>query len=586
MRRKTIIEQIKTYPGNICATFMLGFCFVCSSHAQVSFADNAVSMGIDVTYGESNFGGGVSFVDFDGDGWDDISFTTENNQSLHFFKNNGGTFTEVTFSGVSNTQETKQICWIDYDNDGDKDLFVTGYTGSNKFYRNEGGMTFTDISATIGFFQDDLFTYGASFADIDNDGDLDAFLSNRDGVAENQRNYLYRNDNGVFVDITQAAGISMANHLSFCSIFFDYDNDGDQDFYISNDKPIYPNLLYRNNGDGTFTDVSVTSGAGIAINAMTTTVGDYNNDGWFDLYITNTPQGNALLRNNGDGTFTDVATSTGTIFDSLGWGAVFLDADHDTLLDLYVSGGFDGSVPQFLPSAFYHQQTANNFVIPPTGGFQNDVGESYSNAIGDLNNDGKPDIVVSNDTDKNYVWENTSSTSNNWLKIKLEGVVSNRDGIGNRIEVRANGVSQYRYTLAGEGYLSQNSNYEFVGLNNATVIDYIKVTWNTTGQVETINNIQPNQTITIQEGNGILSTPQENRIQYTVYPNPSDSGIFHIHYQNSYETQVKLFDLQGKQVLSQQLRNHLLDASHVASGVYVLKLVSKDQIITQKIIKN
>jgi hypothetical protein len=586
MRRKTIIEQIKTYRGNICATFILGLCTLFSSHAQVSFADNAVSLGIDVTYGNSTFGGGVSFVDFDGDGWDDISFTTEDNQGLYFFKNNGGTFTEVTFPGVVNTQETKQICWIDYDNDGDKDLFVTGFTGSNKFYRNDGGMTFTDISSTIGFFQDDLFTYGASFADIDNDGDLDAFLSNRDGVAENQRNYLYRNDNGTYVDITQAAGISMANHLSFCSIFFDYNNDGFQDIYISNDKPIYINLLYKNNGDGTFDDVSVSSGAGIDINAMTTTVGDYNNDGWFDIYVTNTPQGNALLRNNGDGTFTDVATSTGTIFDSLGWGAVFLDADNDALLDLYVSGGFDGSVPQFLPSAFYHQQSNGNFVIPPTAGFQNDTGESYSNAIGDLNNDGKPDIVVSNDTDKNYVWENTSTNSNNWIKIKLEGVVSNKDGIGNKIEIRANGVSQYRYTLAGEGYLSQNSNYEFVGLNNATNIEYIRVTWNMTGQVQTINNVQPNQTITIQEGNGILSTLQEIMNSVSIYPNPSDSGIFLIEHPNIIGSKAKVFDIQGKLLFSKELSHNQLDISSFSSGIYFLQLTLDHQTSVHKIIKN
>jgi hypothetical protein len=447
-------------------------------------------------------------------------------------------------------------------------------------------MSFTDISSTIGFFQDDLFTYGASFADIDNDGDLDAFLSNRDGVAENQRNYLYRNDNGVYVDITQAAGISMGNHLSFCSVFFDYNNDGFQDIYISNDKPSYINLLYKNNGDGTFDDVSVASGAGIDINAMTTTVGDFNNDGWFDIYVTNTPQGNALLENNGDGTFTDVATSTGTIFDSLGWGAVFLDADNDALLDLYVSGGFDDSVPQFLPSAFYHQQTAGNFVIPPTAGFQDDVGESYSNAIGDLNNDGKPDIVVSNDTDRNYVWENTTSNNHNWIKIKLEGVVSNKDGIGNVIEVRANGVSQYRYTLAGEGYLSQNSNYEFIGLNDATNIEYIKVTWNTTGQVETINNVQPNQTLTIQEGNGILSTAQETQLSYSIFPNPSESGIFHIQHPTEGKMQAKVFDLQGKEVLYQQIENNRLDLSQVNAGIYFLKLMFEKETIIEKLIKN
>jgi len=144
-------------------------------------------------------------------------------------------------------------------------------------------------------------------------------------------------------------------------MFFDYNKDGFQDIYLANDKTDNINRLYKNLGNGTFEDVSVASGSGIAVNAMTTTLGDYNNDGWFDIYITNTQSsqagnGNVLLKNNGDGTFTNVAEETGTTFNSLAWGAVFLDADNDTLLDLYVSGGFDGSIGSFLSAAFYHQQ--------------------------------------------------------------------------------------------------------------------------------------------------------------------------------------------------------------------------------------
>lgn len=555
------------------------------SQSQVSFTESAISHGIDVSYVGSTFGGGVSFVDFDDDGWDDISFTSESGEELIFFKNNNGSFARVTFTGVSNTNESKQITWVDYDNDGDKDLFVTSIVGTNKFYRNDGNMSFTDISSSIGFFQDDLFTYGASFADIDNDGDLDAFLSNRDGVNENQRNYLYRNDNGTFIDITQSAGISMDNHLSFCSIFFDYDNDGDQDIYISNDKPIYKNLLYRNNGDATFTDVSDDSGAGIEINAMSTTIGDFNNDGFFDIYVTNTPQGNALLKNNGDGTFTDVADSTGTIFDSVGWGAVFLDADNDTLLDLYVSGNFDENMPSFLSAAFYHQETSDNFVIPSNIGFDNDLSVSYCNAIGDINNDGKPEVVVSNDTDKHNLWENTSNNTNNWLKVKLEGTVSNKDGIGNKIEIRANGVSQYRYTLAGEGYLSQNSNYEFFGLADATNIEYIKVTWNTTGQVETINNVQPNQTIKIQEGNGVLSTTENELSKLNLYPNPSTSGIYKLRTSLHSDIQVEVFDLQGKLLQNVAVVNNQLDLSNLSNGIYLVRLKTDTYSIVKKLIK-
>ena len=448
-------------------------------HAQLVFDDVAAQIGVDYSYGDSEYGGGVSFADFDNDGWDDITYASENGVDLYFFKNTNGVYNLVTFNGISNTSKAKQVIWVDYDNDGDKDFFVTAIEGKNAFYSNDGEMNFTDISSTIGIFQTDLFTYGASFGDIDNDGDLDLFISNR---SPEDHNYLYRNDSGIYVDITGTSGISLEGQLSFCSIFFDYDKDGLQDIYVSNDKEENINRLYKNLGDGVFQDVSDSSNAGVDVSAMSTTLGDFNNDGWFDIYITNTPfsqvssiQGNVLLKNNGDGTFTNVATETGTSFDSVGWGAVFLDADNDGLLDIYVSSSENGN-GSLISSAFYHQQTDETFIIPQDIGFNIDLRESYSNAIGDINNDGKPEIVVGNDTENNFLWQNNTSNENNWLKVKLEGVVSNKDGIGNTIEINVNGESQYRYTLAGEGYLSQNSFYEFFGTGLSNIVDYLKVT--------------------------------------------------------------------------------------------------------------
>ncbi len=560
--------------------------FALPSEAQLAFENVAGTVGTNYAYGSTTYGGGVSFVDFDNDGWDDITYATEAGTEIYFLKNNNGVFTSVTLNGISNTLKTKQVIWIDYDNDGDKDFFATAFEGSNKFYRNDGSMNFTDISSSIGFFEDDLLTYGASFSDIDNDGDLDAFISNRD-LSEVQRNYLYRNDAGIYVDITNAAGIPLDSQLSFCSIFFDYNKDGYQDIYVSNDKLDQINRLYKNNGDGTFDDVSVSSGAGIRVSAMTTTLGDYNTDGWFDIYVTNTPTGNQLLQNNGDGTFTDRAMETGTVFYSLSWGAVFLDADNDGLLDLYVSGGLDGSISSLLPSAFYHQQSDGTFVIPTSIGFETDTRESYSNAIGDINNDGKPDITVGNDTETNFLWENKTTNTNNWLKVKLEGVTTNKDGVGNTIEINVNGQSQYRYTLAGEGYLAQNSFYEFFGIGTASVIDYIKITWTGTGQVETINNVTSNQTIVIKQGSGILSTSNEVLLDdFIVYPNPSKSGIFLLNQPIAETISVSVYDVTGKKITSYKINQNELDISHLDSGVYILKLQSGKKTSIKKLIKS
>ena len=569
--------------------------------SQIAFEDVASYIGVDYSYGDSEYGGGVSFADFNNDGWDDITYASEDGAQVYFFKNNNGVFNLVTLNGISNTYKTKQVIWIDYDNDGDKDLFATAIEGINQFYRNDGDMSFTNISSTIGFFQTDLFTYGASFGDIDNDGDLDVFISNRTNTEENQRNYLYRNDEGIYIDITQSSGIPIQDEdgnensqLSFCTIFFDYNKDGFQDIYLANDKIDNINRLYKNLGNGTFEDVSVASGSGIAVNAMTTTLGDYNNDGWFDIYITNTQSsqagnGNVLLMNNADGTFTNVAEETGTTFNSFAWGAVFLDADNDTLLDLYVSGGFDGSIGSFLSAAFYHQQNDGTFVIPQNIGFENDTRKSYSNAIGDINNDGKPDIIVCNDTENNFLWENKTVNENNWLKVKLEGVISNRDGIGNTIEISIDGQSQYRYTLAGEGYLSQNSFYEFFGTGTATEIDYIKVTWTATGITETISNIDVNQAIIIKEGSGILSnTDIQTDNLFSMYPNPSNNGIFKLSISDNERVSLQIFDLSGRLVTKKDdLRNNdEIDVSHYHKGIYIAKISSGRNISSIKLLVN
>lgn len=565
--------------------FFLIFFYTNFLFSQIEFRDVASELGAGYAIGEPFLGTGISFADFDNDGWDDLTYASDDGIEIYFLKNNNGIFNLVTLNGISNTSNTKQVLWIDYDNDGDLDFFTTSLEGVNKFYTNDGDMNFTDVSDTIGLFQNDLLTFGASFADIDNDGDLDVFISNRD--SENH-NYLYRNDLGLYTDITDSSGISLDPQFSFCTAFFDYNKDGFQDIYIANDKPENINRLYKNLGDGTFVDVSISSGAGIDINAMTTTIGDYNNDGWFDIYVTNTPEGNVLLKNNGDETFTDVAVETGTTFDSVGWGAVFLDADLDGLLDLYVSGSLDGSVSSYLSSAFYHQQNDGTFLIPQDIGFESDTRESYSNAIGDINNDGQPDIVVGNNSENIFLWENTSSNTNNWLKVNLEGVTTNRNGIGNTIEIHVDGQSQYRVTLAGEGYLSQNSFYEFFGIGTANEIDYIKVTWTGTDIEDVVYDIQPNQTITIKEGNGILSSPDQSIERISIYPNPSNDGVFKLSTGQNEKIFLRIYDLSGRIICKyDNLKNHdQIDLSAYSKGIYLAKLSSDKKSKTLKIAIN
>lgn len=595
------------------ALFILGTTSVCG---QLSFEESAATLGVNRTYGPSYFGGGLSFHDFDGDGWDDITYSSTSGDQLYFFKNNNGSFTEMDF-GIEDTYETKQVLWVDYDNDGDKDLLATSISGLNKLYNNDGNMNFTDVSETCGLFTDNLYTYGATFGDIDNDGDLDVFISNRDEITRDQRNYLYLNEDGFFTDISQFAGIVFESELSFCASFFDYDNDGYQDIYVANDKVNNMNRLYRNRGDLTFEDVSVSSGAGITIDAMSTTIEDYNYDGWLDIYVTNTSGGNAHLRNNGDGTFTNVADEVGTPFYSIAWGAVFLDADNDADLDLYVSGSLDGSFG-WLPSAFY-ENVGGTFEIPEDIGFENDTRTSFANAKGDVDNDGYPDIIVLNDTEDNFLWHNTTSNENNWLKVKLEGTYSNKEGIGSTIEVYADGNAQYRYTICGEGYLGQNSSYEFFGMGAATAIDSVKVKW-LSGTVDLLEDVAINQALTLVEGSNAIvlpgddeetgededpmdeEVPENNFIEdeemapelpcngneIVIYPNPSESGLVEVCTDfGESMTMAHVYTMSGIKVASQVIDplESSLDLNGLSSGIYVIKLVVDNKVVEAKYIK-
>jgi hypothetical protein len=565
------------------ALYLFGISLV---SAQIYYTDIASTNGLNTVGSNGDLGGGISFCDFDGDGWDDLTYAQENGQDIIFYKNNNGTFTKMNYN-ISDTNDSKQIIWVDYDNDGDKDVFIANFNALNRLFNNNGNFVFTEVTSAAGFPNVNKYTYGASWGDYNKDGFLDVFLCSKD-PSKTTPNELYKNNgDGTFINISASAGISNIGHQTFCAAFFDYDNDGDQDIYLANDRSINTNILYRNNDDGTFTDVSAASGTNVGLNAMSTTIGDYNQDGWMDIYVTNTSEGNALLYNNGDGTFTDVAIATGTIFNSIGWGAIFYDIENDTDIDLYVSGMLDGS-NGLLPSALYVNQGNNTFSIPNNVGLNNDDAPSFANACGDVNNDGYMDVAVVNQSLRNtFLWQYSGSTLNNWLKINLQGTTSNKDGIGSKIEVFANGKLQYRYTLCGEGYLGQNSNYEFFGLKDATNIDYIKVKW-LSGVEDIINNVDINQAITIVENSGVLSVDERTDNNFIVYPNPSN-GILHITINNmSINGELTIYDTFGRKIKSEKLTgfNTNINLLDFAQGVYFLKIQSDNNQIIKKILFN
>lgn len=539
--------------------------------AQVTFEESAQDLGISVNCEYTFLGNGITFYDYDNDGWDDITIATALGDPIYFYKNINGSFVSQTLNISDNNARNKQINWVDIDNDGDNDLFITSDNSGNRLFENLGNMIMSEITDTSGMLSDNFPYYGASWGDYNNDGFLDVFISIRDPLIPN---LLYKNNGDrTFTLVNVEAGLETTGYMSFCSAFLDYDNDGDQDIYVANDKYANPNLMYRNNGDGTFTEVGEITGTDVSIDAMTVTVEDFNYDGWLDIYITNDPMDSVLYVNNGDGTFTDLAQSYQVTFNSSGWSAVFLDADNDSDLDLYVSGEGNGTASPIMSSAFYEKVSNSTFQLNNSA-VPNDFAFSYGNALGDTDNDGYPEIVVNNiDHENVFVWKNNTNTSNNWLKVELEGTTSNRNGVGSFIEISINGNKQYRYTCLGEGYLSQNSGSEQFGLGTATSIDYVKVKW-LSGIEDTYYNVSVNQSLKIVEG-ASLSIDEFNAFELKYFPNPV-TEFLNIEAQEVLE-EVNVYDILGEKLISEKPKNvnYRLNTSRLSTGIYKVEAKSE-----------
>ena len=546
----------------------------CVLQAQVNFVNQSNIIGISEDTGVVSMGGGVSFVDYDDDGWDDITLATGNGESIQFYKNYDGFFVQETVLPVALNFQNKSIIWVDFDNDGDKDLFVASQTDGNRFFERLSNNSLVDRTTSAGFVTENMFTYGVSWGDINNDGCLDVYISNYI-ESTTITNYLYQsNCDGTFTEVTDEIGLSNSPALTFCSGFFDFNNDGWQDLYIANDK-VGQNRLYKNNGDGTYIDVSQSSGTDLIIDAMSVTIDDFNSDGYLDIFMTNTPNNEAttigstiLLKNNGDETFSNISESSGAQLNSWSWGASFFDSENDGDLDLYVSCSYDGN-NGFPSYGFYENKGFETFEISETAGFDNNI-SSYSTAIGDTNNDGLTDIVVNNNNHAPIVWNNLTTTTHNYIKVKLIGTVSNRDAVGSKIEISVNGDLQFRYIMCGEGYLSQNSLVQTIGVEDATNIDYVKITW-LSGIEDIVYNVSPNQLISITEGSTLSVDDFEDKI-FLNYQNPIDD-VVKINSSHIIEN-IILYHNTGTMVYEKSvLKNQLeLNLNNLQTGLYFCSL--------------
>ncbi len=478
---------------------------------------------------------GAAWADVNNDGFLDLLLVGEN---VKLYRNNGnGTFTDITEKSGLAGKSAMGGFFGDYDNDGCEDLFLTSYApGTGTLYDGNCDGTFRDVTQKAGINVKSSSQFGAAWGDYDNSGYLSLYIANYGhplrGNDDNkvtgykyEENILYHNNgNGTFTNVIKKAGVSGVANCSFSvknfkrynwsqkesyqPIWFDYDNDGKIDLFITTDDGVSP--LYKNNGDGTFEDVTNRAGLCREGTGMGVSVGDLKNDGNMDIYVTNTGA-NYFWHNNGNGTFTELGAEL-KIADprTIGWGSGFFDFNNDGFLDLYVANGTvlhknelqDPEVGKIKLDKLYKNNGNGTFSeVAAEMGISGDYPKGAA-AFGDYNNDGFVDLVVltnhtSFDDSRIKLYKNQGN-QNHWLTIQLKGTKSNRDGIGARITLRSGGKTQIRDVIAGSSFLSQNSLWQTFGLGKESLAYSVEIKW-PSGTKQVLNNIKADQKLVVTE---------------------------------------------------------------------------------------
>ena len=444
----------------------------------------------------------------------------------------------------------KPACAWANDNDGWDDLFCC-FWGHNILFHNNGDGTFTDVTRKAGLYRPEIhWGAGCTWLDYDRDSHLDLFICNYIKLPEKlppvkdaatcqwkgipvmcgprglpgDSNFLYHNNgDGTFTDVSEKAGILKPGpRYSITAVSYDFDNDGWPDLYVAVDSE--PSILFRNNHDGTFTDVAVMSGCALSDSGaeqagMGVAVADYDCDGWFDIFKTNFADDTCnLYHNNGDGTFSDVSFSSGLGINSqyVAWGCAFLDFDNDGWPDIMqvnghvypeITGHDIGQT--FKDPRLVYRNLGNGHFKDVSAEMGPGVSERFSSrgaAFGDYDNDGDVDALILNMNDLPSLLRNEGGSKGNWIKIKLLGTHCNRTAIGARVRVVTGKHVQMDEVHSGTSVMSQSDLRLHFGLGKADTVDLIEVKWPTTQKVERFTKVRANQILTIREGSGIIAT--------------------------------------------------------------------------------
>lgn len=477
-------------------------CSVLLSFATLAQFQNLPDLlGEPVLTNGANFGQGVTVYDVNLDGLDDVT-VVQSEDSLLVFESTGSGF--VLHKTAVCLGQAKQALYGDFDNDGDPDLVITAYLKPLTIYRNDGNWQFNNVTAELGLATLPwAMSFGASWGDINNDGWLDLFVANYDQGPVGS--WLFINNQGVsFTNVSNLWGVNIGSDFSFQGTFFDHNEDGLQDLHIANDR--FPaDALLINYNNQFFLNQASSNGFDVPSDAMCSSVADYNHDGKFDIYVSDTQIGNKLWERNTQGFYTNVAVEKGVVLYRHSWGATWIDANNDSWEDLFVN---TLNEPGDNLPFFYN--SSGNFE-------QNDAFDNYfpsyncSSAKGDFNNDGYPDMAVTAIDEIPVRILLNDGGENHFIKFRLVGQISNKDGVGTHVRyvIDENSSEQLvRYTRAGDNYLSQDSQWYIIGLGSADTLAHLQLNW-LSGISDVHTNLVADSVYVFYEGQSELSILSE-----------------------------------------------------------------------------